>query len=179
MTRDARYWIDKLQLEPHPEGGYYRETFRSVDEVQAGGLPARYGASRSCSTAIYFLLESGQASALHRLQSDEVWHYHAGTGLTLHVIDLAGRVRTHALGPDVERGEAFQVVIPARHWFGAEVNEPQREREGSSSPAFTLAGCTVAPGFCFEDFELGDRATLVARYPQHRALIERLTKLPH
>jgi hypothetical protein len=156
-----------LRMVKHPEGGYYRETFRSADEIQVAGLPARYGASRSASTAIYFLLEGNEISALHRIQSDEVWHFYAGSALTLHVIAPGGHARTCVLGPDVDRGDAFQAVVPARHWFGATVND---------TSSFALVGCTVAPGFCFEDIELGDRGALVAKYPQHRALIERLTR---
>jgi uncharacterized protein len=175
--RDARYWIEKLQMQAHPEGGYYSETFRSADEVQTAGLPSRYRSSRSCSTAIYFLLERGQMSALHRLESDEVWHYYSGSALALHVIDPRGEARTCTLGPDADRGEVFQAVIPARHWFGA-VPSGGEGLAADATEDFTLLGCTVAPGFCFEDFELGDRATLVARFPRHRALIERLTRRP-
>jgi uncharacterized protein len=177
MAHDAQYWIARLGLQPHPEGGYFRQTFRSADDIQTAGLPLRYGSSRSCSTAIYFLLEAGQISALHRIESDEVWHFYTGASLTLHVIDHHGEATTHRLGADVEQGDAFQVVIPARHWFGATLNESP-SRDTSAPPSFTLVGCTVAPGFCYNDFELGDRATLIARYPQHQALIERLTHLP-
>jgi len=175
MSRDARFWIETLGLQPHPEGGYYRETFRSADEIQAAGLPPRYGSSRSCSTAIYFLLEAGRHSALHRIESDEVWHFYAGSSLTLHVIDPHGAAAAFRLGPDPARGDAFQVVVPARHWFGATVDSPSGTATPREMPGFALVGCTVAPGFCFQDFELGDRATLVARFPQHRMLIEQLT----
>ena len=104
-----------------------------------------------------------------------MWHYYAGLSLTLHAIDPRGQLRTQSLGPDPERGEAFQVVIPARCWFGATVNDPGWQEARGSHAGFTLMGCTVAPGFCFADFELGDRTTLVSQYPQHRTLIERLT----
>jgi uncharacterized protein len=165
--RDAKYWIEKLGMQAHPEGGYYRETFRSADEIQTAGLPARFGGPRACSTAIYFLLESGQFSALHRIQSEEVWHHYTGSGVTIHVIGRDGRLRTHALGPDPETGEAFQVAISAGEWFGATVDD---------AASFALVGCTVAPGFCFEDFQLGERAALVEQYPELRETIERLTR---
>ncbi len=166
MSRDARYWIERLGMQRHPEGGYYVETFRSPDEIQAAGLPARYGSSRSASTAIYFLLEGGDVSLLHRLESDEVWHFYAGSALTVHVISPGGQALAWVLGPNADEGELFQAVVPARHWCGATVND---------AASFALVGCTVAPGFCFEDFEVGGRAALVGRYPQHRSLIERLT----
>lgn len=166
VTHDADYWIAKLGMSAHPEGGYYRESFRSPDEIQAAGLSPRYGSSRSCSTAIYFLLKGRDVSALHRIESDEVWHYYAGSPLTIHVIDASGGLTRLSLGPDIERGQSFQAVVRGRHWFGATVDDEN---------GYSLVGCTVAPGFCFQDFELGRRSTLVARFPQHRELIERLT----
>ena len=146
----AAYWIKKLNLVPHPEGGYYRETYRK-DPV---------------SSAIYFLLKSGECSRLHRLKSDELWHFHQGSSLTLSVIYSDGRLETLSLGDSPEKGETFQAVIPAGSWFGARVNEPD---------SFALTGCTVAPGFLFEDFELADRHELTRQFPQHRKIIEKLT----
>jgi predicted cupin superfamily sugar epimerase len=179
-VHDAAYWIDRLALTPHPEGGYFRETYRAAESVPPDALPARYGGARALSTAIYFLLPAGECSALHRIRSDELWHYYAGDPLTLVTIDDAGLLTTHVLGPEVERGERFQVLAPAGVWFGAEV--PDRSPSGGASDvpggvsrAFTLVGCTVAPGFDFADFELGTRTELVRRYPQHRAVIEHLT----
>lgn len=163
----AQFWIAHLDLQPHPEGGYFREIYRSAEQIPATGLPARYAGPRACSTAIYFLLEGRQVSRLHRLASDESWHFYAGSALTVHLIDPAGQYRACQLGSAPERGEAFYVVIPAGCWFGATVNAPA---------AYTLVGCTVAPGFDFADFELGRRADLLARYPQHAGLIERLTE---
>ncbi|MEI6084245.1 MAG: cupin domain-containing protein [Verrucomicrobiota bacterium] len=137
----ASYWIEKLRLVKHPEGGYYRETYRALLDV---------------STAIYFLLPAGEVSLLHRIKSDEVWHFYAGSPLTIQVLGEAA-IELSAAMP--------QAVVPGGRWFGATV-----------AGEFALAGCTVAPGFDFQDFEMGDRTTLLRQFPQHRQLIERLTK---
>lgn len=137
--------------------------------MAAAHLPARFGGPRCFSTAIYFLLESGQRSHLHRIRSDEIWHFYAGAPLTLFVISPDGCLDETVLGPDVERGQAFQAVVAAGSWYGAIVNEPD---------SYSLVGGTVAPGFDFADFELADRRALVALFPGHRALIERLTPGP-
>ena len=167
MTRTAAEWIASLGLSPHPEGGFYRETYRARDVIAAGHLPTRFGGPRACSTAIYFLLPGDQVSALHRIKSDEIWHFYAGTALTLTLIHPDGRLEAHRLGPDPERGESFQAPVPAGCWYGAAVDDP-----GS----YALVGGTVAPGFDFADFELADRQTLLARFPQHRQAILRLTR---
>ncbi len=166
---DAAYWIERLDLRPHPEGGYFRETYRAVETVPASALPARFDGPRAFSTAVYFLLTRDAFSAFHRIRSDELWHFYAGDGVTIAVLDAdgTGALTTASLGSDPTRGESPQVVIPAGAWFAAEV-----ARAGS----FALVGCTVAPGFDFADFELGERVDLVRRYPQHRGAIERLTR---
>jgi len=166
-TVTAAYWIDKLGLAPHPEGGFYRETYRSREAVDAHHLPARFGGPRAHSTAIYFLLPGDQVSMLHRIKSDEVWHFYAGGALTLTMMHPDGRLEERRLGPDPERGETFQAVVPAGCWYGAAVGD----RGG-----YALVGGTVAPGFDFADFELGDRATLLATFPRHRETILRLTR---
>ncbi len=162
---DAAYWIARLRLERHPGGGWFSETYRSAETVPADALPARFESPRSFSTAILFLLEQGDFSALHRLKSDEIWHFYGGGPLTVHIIAPAGERHEIALGPDPERGERFQAVVPAGSWFGAE-----------TSGGFSLVGCTLAPGFDFGDFEMGDRAGLTILYPEHRAQIARLTR---
>lgn len=163
----ARRLIESLGLLRHPEGGWYRETYRAHETVAATALPGRYGGGRAFSTAIYFLLEAGDFAAFHRIHSDELWHFYAGEGLSIHVISPDGICRELRLGPDPAAGEAFQVTVPAGCWFAA---EPRG--------AFTLAGCTVAPGFDFADFELADRDSLAALYPACRELIGRLTRPP-
>jgi uncharacterized protein len=167
---NAAYWIEKLGLLAHPEGGYFRETYRA--EEQIAHLPDRFSpktlasAQRSFSTAIYFLLESDQFSAFHRIKSDEVWHFYTGSALTVYAIDPAGQLSEFRLGNQPDQAETWQAVVPAGWWFGSKVNAPD---------TFALVGCTVAPGFDFADFELAERSQLLHLYPQHRTLIEQLT----
>ena len=124
-----------LGLEPHPEGGYFRETFRDERLVE-GGRPA--------STAIYFLLTSGQRSHWHRIDAVEIWHFYAGDPLVLEVTESdSGAVARTTLGPDIMAGHQPQVIVPTGAWQAAE-----------SLGFWTLVGCTVAPGFAFENFEL-------------------------
>ena len=162
----SSYWIDHLHLLPHPEGGFYKETYRSKENVSSPSLPHRFVGDRSISTAIYFLLRSQDKSMFHKIKSDELWHFHTGSSLTIYVLDQSG-LTTHKLGLDVAKGENPQVVIPADCWFGALVNEPDH---------YTLVSCTVAPGFHFSDFKLAHRAQLMREFPDHQALITRLTE---
>ncbi|HEV3307440.1 MAG TPA: cupin domain-containing protein [Candidatus Sulfotelmatobacter sp.] len=167
MTKGAGYWIEKLRLEPHPEGGYYRQTYK-VDLILAKeSLPAEFSGARAASTAIYFLLEGKNFSAFHRLRSDEVWHFYVGATLVVHVIDEEGRYAEILLGSNPDAGEVLQAVVTAGSWFASRVRDGKR---------FALVGCTVAPGFDFEDFEMGKREELVREYPQYRGVIERLTR---
>jgi len=163
---DVKELIKRLGLTRHPEGGWYRETYRSGEQIPAPALPERFSGARSFSTAINFLLEQGDFSSFHRIKSDEIWHYYAGAAVIIHLITPDGNAAALQLGPDVGRGQQFQIVIPAGCWFGAEPTG-----EGCS-----LVGCTVAPGFDFADFELADRDTLVAHCPEHATLINRLTR---
>ncbi|HET6177334.1 MAG TPA: cupin domain-containing protein [Candidatus Sulfotelmatobacter sp.] len=164
---DGTYWIEKLGLMRHQEGGYYRQSYRGELEIDRTALPATFGGSRAVCTAIYFLLEGEDFSALHRLRSDEIWHFYAGGSLVVEVIDQAGKRSSILLGSDPEAGEMFQAVVKAGCWFGSRV------RDGGM---FALVGCTVAPGFDFADFEMGKRAELVGKYPEHREIIEQLTR---
>lgn len=154
--RTAADWIERLQLTRHPEGGWYREVYRAAGRVL---LPAPFHGERSYSTAIYFLLEDGDFSALHRIRQDEVWHHYDGAPVTIHAIDERGEAHTLHLGEDPV------VVVPAGWLFGATV-------EGD----YALTGATVAPGFEFADFEMPARAELLAAYPEHSKLIERLSR---
>ncbi len=165
MRQTAAFWIRRLRLKPHPEGGYFRETYRSPERLKTGRLPRRFKGPRAFSTAIYYLLKGTQFSAFHRIRSDELWHFYAGSGLTLHVLK-GGRLSRLRLGLRPKRGETPQAVVPAGAWFAATVNDPA---------SYALAGCTVAPGFDFRDFEWGDRRRLIRRYPAHKSLIEQLT----
>ncbi len=159
----AEHWVKKLSLEEHPEGGYFRQTYKSDMQFTLPG----YDGPRSAGTAIYYLLKSGQLSAFHRLKSDEVWHFYTGSALALHLIDTGGRLGRVLLGNDFSRGQAFQAVVRAGTWFATSV---VRQR------SYSLVGCTVAPGFEYRDWELGDRETLVREYPAHRKTIEKYTR---
>lgn len=168
MSQTAQYWIDHLQMTKHPEGGYFKEVYRSEDKILSSALPTLYGGDRSYATSIYFLLAGNDFSAFHRLQSDEIWHFYAGCGVKIVVIDTDGKVVTHSLGNNFDIGEQFQVIVPANTWFGAKPID---------KGGFALVGCTMAPGFEFEDFELADRTDLINQYPQHKALITEFTRI--
>jgi predicted cupin superfamily sugar epimerase len=163
---NAEYWIQKLKLEAHPEGGYFRQTYKSDLLIGREALPGFSGA-RAASTAIYFLLEGKNFSAFHRLRSDEMWHFYAGSALVVHVIEPAGSYSSILLGSDLEAGQTFQAVVPAGCWFASHVADWK---------SWALVGCTVAPGFEFADFEMGKLEELSERYPQYRELVERLTR---
>jgi predicted cupin superfamily sugar epimerase len=164
---DARYWIETLGLDPHPEGGYFRQTYRSGAMIAREALPAGFTGARAASTAIYFLLEGKNFSAFHRLRSDEVWHFYAGDPLVVHGIETEGKYFSILLGHDPDAGQVLQAVVPAGCWFASHVADWE---------SCCVVGCTVAPGFEFADFEMAKREVLGARYPQHRALIERFTR---
>lgn len=149
------------------EGGYFRQVYRASEGVGPPHLPERFKGPRVFSTSIYYLLPGSEFSAFHRLKSDEIWHFYFGSPLTIHIIDCTGTVVHKNLGPDPEQGQAFQVVVGAGEWFAASVDDPS---------GFTLAGCTVSPGFDYEDHELAERDDLIGRYPQHRSIIERFTR---
>lgn len=141
----AKEVIEKLDLKPHPEGGYYRETYRSNEFIPQDALPARYGGDRTFGTAIYFLLESSDQSMLHRLKTDEIWHYYSGSPLNIkYYLDEHNAVE-FTLGNDFTAGHIPQIVIPKIYWMVAKPIEPD---------SYTLVGCTTAPGFEFEDFEM-------------------------
>lgn len=167
-SMNANYYIQHLQLQPHPEGGFFKETYRASEGIPADALPARFAGARNYSTAIYYLLQQGDFSAFHRIQSDECWHFYAGYPLLIHVIEGNGEYYCIRLGSNIAVGETFQFVVPATAWFAS---------EPAPGSTFTLAGCTVAPGFNFNDFEMANRETLLATYPQHSNIINRLTRI--
>ena len=138
---NATSYINQLQLLPHPEGGYYKECFRSNLEMNFNDFEGK----RSVCTSIYFLLEKGQTSALHRIKSDEIWYFHDGQTLEIIEVDSEGKEMVTRLGKDLANGEVLQHVVPANTWFGARL-APESE--------FCLVGCQVSPGFDFKDFEL-------------------------
>jgi uncharacterized protein len=160
----ARELIERLGLQPHPERGYYVETYRAA--LQLGGLP--HGARRAASTAIYFLVTSAQPTTyLHRLRSDEVFHLYEGGPLDVLLLGPNGSGDVRRLGLDVAAGDRPQLVIRAGTWFAVEL---------ASEAAHCLFGCTVAPGFDFADFELAEGPELAARFPAHAARIARMTR---
>jgi predicted cupin superfamily sugar epimerase len=163
QRRTAEQWAEYLGMSPHPEGGWYKETYRASGSIE----PQGFDGERSFSTAIFFLLTADVFSAFHRIRSDEVWHFYAGDGLTVHEIDVDGAYTAHRLGPDPDIGESFQLMIPAGSWFASEVTH---------GGEYGLVGCTVAPGFDFRDFEMAQRAVLTSQFPQHAEVIARLCR---
>ncbi len=159
--------VNKFNLLPHPEGGWYRETYRSNETIAQQHLPERFNGSKVFSTAIYFLLDAGNFSAFHRIKSDECWHFYAGGALEIYVLQPNGDMVITQLGSNIANGEMFQYVVPANCWFAS------RPAPGSS---FCFVGCTVAPGFDFDDFEMADAGRLSAGFPQHTALINQLCR---
>lgn len=166
-NNNAKHWIEKLRLEPHPEGGYFQQTYRSDVMIARESLPPGFGGARAASTAIYFLLEGENFSAFHRLRSDEMWHFYGGSPLVVEVIDPAGSRSTILLGDDSDAGQVFQAVVRAECWFASHIADWK---------GWALVGCTVAPGFDFADFEMGKREKLVKEYPQHGVIIAKLTR---
>jgi predicted cupin superfamily sugar epimerase len=159
--------IALLGLQPHPrEGGFFRETYRSVRQLAAGALGGVYTSPRSVSTAIFYLLTPGTCSAIHRLASDEIFHFYLGDPVRMVQLFPDGRGTTVVLGRDLQAGQNPQVIVPAGVWQGSILEDGGR---------FALLGCTVAPGFDFADYEHGDRDALLARYPEFDEMIRRLT----
>ena len=165
--KDAQYWIDKLDLEPHVEGGYFKETYRSFESIDKHALPERFSDDRSFCTAIYFLLHNNDFSAFHRIKQDELWHFYIGGTLIVHIINQQGNYYQIKLGMNLDVGEVFQAMVSYDSWFGANLQTPD---------SFALVGCTVSPGFDFADLEIAKRDVLVNLFPEHRQIIEQLTR---
>jgi uncharacterized protein len=167
MMMTSPQLIEEYSLQPHPEGGWYKETYRAKETISAVSLPERFGGNRSFSTAIYFLLEQGNFSAFHKIKSDECWHFYAGDTLHVYVLHDDGTMEIIKLGSNILHGEVFQYVVPANCWFAS------RPAPGS---AFCFVGCTVAPGFDFVDFEMAKADELIALYPQYAAILTELCR---
>jgi uncharacterized protein len=159
--------IHKLQLKAHPEGGYFRETYRSEGMISKNELGEKYSGKRNFSTCIYFLLTTESFSAFHRIVQDEAWHFYEGSPLSLHMISPQGDYTRVIIGRNFEKDEVPQFVVPGGTWFAAEV---------ASADSFSLLGCTVAPGFDFEDFEMGRREELIMLFPRLKEIISRLSR---
>ena len=160
--------IDTLELSPHPEGGFFKETYRSEGFISESDLNDDIDGKRNYSTGIYFLLTSNTFSAFHRIKQDEMWHFYKGSSLKLHIISESGKYSNAIIGNNLEKDEAPQFTVKARDWFAAEVLNDNN---------YSLVGCTVSPGFDFRDFELPKRTDLVSKFPQHSEIITRLTRV--
>ncbi len=163
---EAAFLIDRLGLAPHPEGGFFRETWRSTEYIPDAALPERYGGPRAFGTAILFLLAAGSRSIMHRLASDEVFHHYDGDPVRIVRLFPDGAGDIVLLGSDIRAGQMPQAVVPADCWQGLEV---------VPGGDWALLGTTVAPGFSFEDFEIGGRAELIDGWPSFAGEIARLT----
>lgn len=166
MTKDIQDIINHLGLQPHPEGGFFKEVYRSEGNIPQHSLSPEYAGDRNYATSIYFLLTSETFSAFHRIRQDEIWHFYKGTPIKLHTINSEGIHAEHSIGNSILNNQQPQLVVKGGDWFAAEIIDQN---------SYALVGCTVAPGFSFEDFELPKRAELIERFPQHEALITRLT----
>jgi len=163
MTSPAEDLVRELALSPHPEGGWFRETWRSPERVPAASLPDRFTGDRALATAILYLLPAGQRSCFHRLRADETWWHHAGGALWLHLLGPHGATRI------VLDGGRPQAVVPHGTWFAA---------EPGPGAAWSLVGCGTSPGFEYEDFELATREALLVEFPGERELVTRFTRGP-
>jgi hypothetical protein len=165
MTADEIIRI--LELKPHPEGGYYRETYRSGESIPASGLPLRFDAAHSFSTSIFFLLKDDEFSCLHKIKADETWHFYLGDPLNIVSFHEDGILEQATLGIRLDKGEIPQLVIPHGYWFGSSVKGKQ---------GFALVGCTVAPGFEFSDLTFGNREALLKQFPHLEDIIANYTR---
>lgn len=166
MLEAAESIIKKLELEPHPEGGYFKETYRSEGEILENQLPDVFEGDRNYSTCIYFLLTSETFSAFHKINQEEIWHFYKGETIQLLMISEEGKLSEVRIGNSIENGEVPQFVVPKNYWFAAKVIQPK---------SYALVGCTVAPGFDFKDFTLPTREELINKFPQHQDLITKFT----
>ena len=155
--KSAEYYIKNLEMEKHIEGGYFKESFLSVDEVRS---------DKKLWSSIYFLLKTGEVSNFHRLKSDELWYHHDGEALTIYMISPEGELITSQLGNNIEKGERPQVLVPKGYIFGSSMN----------NDGYALVGCMVSPAFEYSDFELFDREYLLNLYPEHKEIIIKLTR---
>jgi uncharacterized protein len=156
---NSDYFINSLELIPHPEGGYYKEIYRNPITSNFQNYPDN---NRHLSTSIYYLLRSDNVSKFHQLLSDEIWYYHYGSSVNIYIIDQNGNLKIQKLGPQIEKGHMLQVIIKKGLIFGASID---------NADSFSLFGCMVSPGFDFKDFKLISRQKLLEKYPQHKEAI--------
>ncbi len=162
----ANYWVEKLQLSKHPEGGWFREVYRSQELLPKIAMSEDFAVDRNIATSIYYLLEGSDFSAFHRIKSDEIWHSYAGTSGIEIITIRQNKIYKYNLGSNAEEGQQFQIVVPKNIWFAAHLLR---------SDGFALVGCTVSPGFHFDDFEMADKK-LLNEYPHLKHDIEPFLK---
>lgn len=166
MNKKAELYIHKLGLLPHPEGGFFRESYRSAGKINFSSVSSEYRGVRNFCTLIYFLIEGENFSAFHKIKSDEIWHFYDGCAVKIFQINEQKELKKIFLGKDLSKGETLHAVIERNTWFAAELADKN---------SFALIGCTVSPGFEFEDFELGKRDQLIKQFPEFRQEILNLT----
>ncbi len=159
----AKYYIEKLDLKKHPEGGYYKEVYRSAEYFVLPDYSYKNKRQRNFSTSIYFLLEGNDKSHFHKLKSDEIWHFYDGSDVRIIIIDHIGKLNEVFIGREAG---IYQYTILKENWFAAEVIRKD---------SFALVGCTVSPGFEFDDFIIGKRNDLIKLFPQHEKIIKSFT----
>jgi hypothetical protein len=162
MENTSQYWIKKLGLVRHIEGGYYKQIFISKKKCQEHG-------NKNLATCIFYLLDGNEYSAFHKINGgDEIWHFFIGSSLTIYIInEKNSKLKIIKLGNDLEKNENLQLIIKEGNWFAAEVNDKS---------SFTLVGCTVIPGFEFKSFELGKKQSLILKFPSYKSIIEKLAR---
>ncbi len=167
MTEKIKVLVQSLEMEAHPEGGFYKEVYRSKNTISKTALGKQFSGDRNYCTSIHFLLTSDNFSGFHRIKQDEIWNFYEGSPLLVHVIDKEGNYTCHEIGMNPQANLYPQLVVPAGAWFASSVK---------NKDSYSFVGCTVAPGFDFEDFELAERAILINKYPKHEAIIRQLTR---
>lgn len=167
MDKTAREIIKKYNLIKHPEGGYFSESYRSREKISKIHLPKRFSGNRCFATAIYFLLIGDDFSCFHRIKADEVWHFYSGSPLVLYVINKKGNLKKVILGNDL-KNSIHQCAFEHNQWLAGEVLDKR---------SYSFVGCTVSPGFEYEDFELGIRDDLIKKLPPHKKIIKKLTRI--
>ncbi|PLX17389.1 MAG: hypothetical protein C0599_13680 [Salinivirgaceae bacterium] len=165
MDKEVNQIIENFDLKPHPEGGYYRENYRSNINIAEKNLPENFSGRRSLATSILFLLPKGSFSSFHKLKQDEIWYFHAGEGPILHCIAPDHTYTKYKMGSGINRNEVPQLTIPAGTFFAAETTKK-----------FSFSGCMVTPGFDFADFDMPTAAQLIKLFPEHEELIRRFTR---
>jgi len=166
MNEKIKYIIRKFKLKKHIEGGYYSEIYRSGEKIKKKHLPKRYNGDRTFSTSIYFLLLNNDVSVFHKLNSDEILHFYDGSPLLIYLIDHTGNMEIKKLGRNVFKDEVYQILVKANQWLAM---KPIRRNY------YSLIGCTVSPGFEYDDLIIGKKDELIKLYPQHKRIINKLS----